>query len=384
MLTSEMVELIDAYSTAVVATVTAEGGAAASVKGTFVVEDDSHIAFGEIRSPGTVANLQANPTVEAVFTDVLTRRAVRVAGTAEIVDTAGDLELEFYVKWARFVPLMNRFVRITVERAEIIVSPSYDIGIGRAELVDSQLQRLDNLAGLERAPETAAVNGFGQPVGLPFDFRQPDPPATKPVSGQYCDVVALDAAAHEVDLFEAFAGADDDSDWTYLPYGPFHEFEPFSAWLHSVANLSDPVFYTIIEQRTGKATGVASYLRVAPPLASIEVGHIHLSRSLQRTAAATEAMYLMMRRAFAQGYRRYEWKCDKLNGPSRVAAKRLGFRFEGTFVQAAHYKGRNRDTAWFSVLDSEWPRLEAEFVRWLDPSNFDANGDQLTRLQATC
>lgn len=382
MLTPEMVDLIDGFSAAVVATVTADGRAAASVKGTFVVEDDCHVAFGDIRSPGTRTNLEANSSVEAVFTDVLSRQAVRVAGTAEILEEPGALGEVFDASWAPFRHLMGRFVRITVERAEIITSPSYDIDLRRGELIDTSLQRLDAIAHRGRSAATTSVNDHGQAVGASLDgFAAPDAPSTASMTGEHCTLVSLDVAAHGYQLFEAFVEASDDSDWTYLPYGPFANMDSFVAWVGSVEGLSDPVFFAILDNATGAAVGVASYLRVAPAVASIEVGNIHLSRRLQRTAAATEAMFLMMKRAFDAGYRRYEWKCDDLNGPSRAAANRLGFRYEGTFRQAVHYKGRNRDTAWHSILDSEWPRIEAEFTRWLDPFNFDAGGRQLSRLR---
>ena len=133
---------------------------------------------------------------------------------------------------------------------------------------------------------------------------------------------------------------------------------------------------------SGRAVGVASYLRIDPAAGAIEVGHINFSPRLQRTRAATESMYLMMKRVFDElGYRRYEWKCDSLNAPSRAAALRLGFQFEGVFRQALVYKGRNRDTAWFSILDREWPALAAAFERWLDPANFDEAGRQRERLR---
>lgn len=381
MLNQEMVDLIGEFSAAVVATVTPEGRAAASVKGTFVVEDECHIVFGEIRSPGTMANLGANNSVEAVFTDGLSRRALRVAGTAEVLDTVGGLRTLFVAKWEPFVSLMNRFVRITIERAEIITSPSYDIGLRRSELIDSNLQRVDSFAHRDRKSNPVVRNDLGQTVGASLDdFVAPGPPSTAPMVGEYCTLASLDVEAHAEELFEAFVDASDISDWTYLPYGPFASLALFVEWAKRLENLGDPVFFTILDHATGKASGMASYLRVAPSMGTLEVGHIHLSRQLQRTAPATEALYLMMKRAFDGGYRRYEWKCDDLNEPSRGAAKRLGFRYEGTFRQALHYKGRNRDTAWFSVLDTEWPRLEAEFTRWLDPSNFDASGQQLTRL----
>lgn len=146
---------------------------------------------------------------------------------------------------------------------------------------------------------------------------------------------------------------------------------------------NDPMFHAVVNDATGTAVGVATYLRIDPPNGAIEVGHINYSPRLQRKPAATEAMYLMMRRVFDElGYRRYEWKCDSLNAPSRAAAARLGFRYEGTFLQATVYKGRNRDTAWFAITDKEWPSVKAGFERWLDPANFDADGRQRAGLAA--
>ena len=148
--------------------------------------------------------------------------------------------------------------------------------------------------------------------------------------------------------------------WTYLVYGPFARLEDYRTWAEKMAPSDDPLFHAIIDQTTGKAVGIAAYLRIEPAVGVIEVGHIALSPLVQRTPAATEAMYLMMRRVFDElGYRRYEWKCDSLNAPSRAAAERLGFRFEGIFRQATIYKGRNRDTAWYSVIDQEWPARKA-------------------------
>ncbi len=197
--------------------------------------------------------------------------------------------------------------------------------------------------------------------------------------GRFVTLVRLDPQTHGRELFAAYATAPDDGDWTYLPYGPFPDVEAFLASASGWADETDPLFFTILDA-AGVAVGLASYLRIAPAVASIEVGHIHFSRALQGTAGATEAMYLMMQRAFESGYRRYEWKCDALNGPSRAAAERLGFTFEGIFRQATHYKGRNRDTAWFSITDEEWSTLRPRFETWLSPENFDADGNQRESL----
>jgi len=149
-----------------------------------------------------------------------------------------------------------------------------------------------------------------------------------------------------------------------------------------VTGEDDPMFYAIVRQRDGQPVGVASYLRIAPETGSIEVGNINFSPLLQRTPGATEAMVLMMKWAFKAGYRRYEWKCDALNAPSRRAALRLGLSYEGVFRQATTYKGRNRDTAWYAAIDAEWPKLEAAFATWLDPANFDGEAQQRQSLSA--
>jgi RimJ/RimL family protein N-acetyltransferase len=168
--------------------------------------------------------------------------------------------------------------------------------------------------------------------------------------------------------------------WTYLAYGPFASLTSYREWMQSVCKANDPLFFAVIDLKSRQPVGVASYLRIDPAVGSIEVGHLAYSPLLQRTPAATESMFLMMRQAFQLGYRRYEWKCDALNAPSRSAAERLGFTFEGIFRQATIYKQRNRDTAWYSIIDTEWPRLETAFQWWLDPANFDAQGKQQIRL----
>jgi RimJ/RimL family protein N-acetyltransferase len=203
------------------------------------------------------------------------------------------------------------------------------------------------------------------------------------MQGRLCRLEPLDAATHAAALHAAYATDREGRNWTYLPYGPFASAAEYAAWVESVQSREDPVFLAIIDLATQQPIGVASYLRVDPAMGSIEVGHLSYAPALQRTPASTEAMYLMMRRVFDElGYRRYEWKCDSLNAPSVAAAKRLGFRFEGIFRQAVVMKGRNRDTAWFSILDGEWPALRAAFEQWLDPANFDATGAQRQRLEA--
>ncbi len=225
------------------------------------------------------------------------------------------------------------------------------------------------------------LNQFGQPIGAAVARWTPPPaPPAEPMEGRSCRVEPLDPERHAGELFAANGRDVDSRNWTYLPYGPFETLADYRAWIDATCRQRDPLFHAIVERRTGRAVGVASYLRINPAEGSIEVGHLRFSRLLQRTPAATEAMYLMMRRAFELGYRRYEWKCDALNAPSRAAAERLGFTFEGVFRQATVYKGRNRDTAWFAVVDAEWPALRAGFERWLDPANFDPAGTQRSRL----
>jgi RimJ/RimL family protein N-acetyltransferase len=224
-------------------------------------------------------------------------------------------------------------------------------------------------------------NHLGQPIGFPLDhWKPPLVPPREPVTGRFCRLEPLMPEQHGAELHTANSLDRRGAMWTYLPYGPFETREEYLGWLRAYCLTRDPLFHAVIDLSTGKAAGVASYLRIDPPNGSIEVGHIAYSPLLQRTPAGTEAMFLMMQRAFQLGYRRYEWKCDALNGPSRTAAERLGFSFEGLFRQAAVYKGRNRDTAWYSVIDSEWPRLEEAFRRWLDPANFDEQGRQRTPL----
>lgn len=226
------------------------------------------------------------------------------------------------------------------------------------------------------------VNELGQPIGDPVANWQPAvPPPQSAMHGRSCTLVPLDASAHGADLFTAFSADLTGRNWTYLPYGPFADEASFTTWLSASAQSRDPLYHAVIDVQSGRAIGVASYLRIEPASGVIEVGHIHFSPHLQRTPLASEAMYLMMRRVFDElGYRRYEWKCDALNEPSRRAAERLGFSYEGTFQQAVMYKGRNRDTAWFSIIDKEWPAIRTAFENWLAQDNFDADGRQRTSL----
>jgi RimJ/RimL family protein N-acetyltransferase len=227
------------------------------------------------------------------------------------------------------------------------------------------------------------LNHLNQPVGEPLpDWQPPAFPPRTPLAGHSCTLEPLSVEKHASDLFAANQRDAEGRSWTYLPYGPFATFTDYEAWLRHSAGETDPLFYTIVDKTSGRATGIASYLRINPAGGSIEVGHLNFSPLLQGTRAATEAMFLMMERAFALGYRRYEWKCNALNHPSRRAALRLGFTFEGIFRQALVVKGHNRDTAWFSIIDREWPALRVAFSRWLAPGNFDAQGRQRVALSA--
>jgi RimJ/RimL family protein N-acetyltransferase len=232
------------------------------------------------------------------------------------------------------------------------------------------------------------MNPEAQPTGQPLPNWSPRPvPPRTVMTGRFCRLEPLDPARHAQDLFAANKLDASGLNWTYLFVGPFAEFGSYRAWLEQVAKSDDPLFHTIIDRKTEKAVGVATFMRIDRPNGVIEVGNINYSPLLQRTPVATEAMFLMMARVFDElGYRRYEWKCDSLNAPSRAAALRLGFQFEGIFRQAVIYKGRNRDTAWFSMIDSEWPALKRAYEQWLAPGNFDAEGRQrckLTELIAT-
>lgn len=222
------------------------------------------------------------------------------------------------------------------------------------------------------------------PIGdpLPGWTPRPHPPAT-PMAGSFCRVEPLDPTRHATDLFAAFAADRDGRMWTYLAYGPFATAGAYRDWLESAAAGRDPLFHAIVDLRTGRAAGAAAWLRIDPMNGVLEIGHIALSPRLQRTTAATEAIWLLLRRAFAElGYRRCEWKCDALNAASCRAARRLGFSYEGTFRQAAIYKSRNRDTAWFAIIDKDWPTLDRAFRAWLDPANFDTTGRQRQGLAA--
>jgi RimJ/RimL family protein N-acetyltransferase len=226
-------------------------------------------------------------------------------------------------------------------------------------------------------------NVLGQPVGTDLPGWAPPPwPPREAMEGRYCRLEPVSAARHAEALFTAFAEDAEGRNWTYLPYGPFGGLDSFTAWVDTYCTSDDPLFFTIVDNARARPLGLASYCRITPAAGTIEVGHIHYAEALKRSRVATEAMFLMADAAFRLGYRRYEWKCDALNAPSKAAAERLGFRPEGVHRQATVYKGRSRDTAWFSILDSEWPALRDAFEAWLDEGNFDASGMQRSSLRS--
>lgn len=211
------------------------------------------------------------------------------------------------------------------------------------------------------------------------NWKIPDVPNFTEISGRYAKLVRLSANEHAAHLYRAFDGHD--HIWDYLPYGPFNSSAQYFRFASDLSMNTDPYFLAVQNKETGQCMGVQSYLRISPEAGSIELGHICLSPSVQRTPTPTEAFFLMMQWAFDHGYRRFEWKCDALNMPSRRAAQRLGLSFEGIFRQAMVVKNRNRDTAWFAAIDSEWPALQEAFNAWLSPSNFDDRGQQKESLR---
>lgn len=226
--------------------------------------------------------------------------------------------------------------------------------------------------------QVTRMNEFGQRVGDELAGWEPPPfPPSKPLLGRTVKLEALDWSSHGQGLFHAFADAPDGF-WTYMPFGPFEDPTDLRTAVESIVGYPDWLPYGVVVD--GQPLGFASYLRINPAEGVIEIGSLAFSSSLQRTTAATEGLYLMIRNAFELGYRRCEWKCDDLNEPSIAAGRRLGFRYEGTFRNATHYKGRSRDTAWFSIVDTEWPLLDSAYRNWLSPENFDELGIQLTSL----
>ena len=227
------------------------------------------------------------------------------------------------------------------------------------------------------------LNEFNQPIGQRVpNWRPLERPATKPLVGNFCHLEPIDINNHSNQLFSNLSADNSGESWTYLPYGPFPTIVEFEEWLKETIADRDTLLYAIMDVNNKQPIGIAGFLRINSAHGTIEVGHLHYSTFLRQSPAATDAMYLMMSYAFDElHYRRYEWKCHSLNQPSRNAALRLGFTFEGIFRQCNVFKDRNRDTAWFSVIDSEWPELKEKFKRWLSRDNFDERGKQKVRLQ---
>ncbi|MHB0775648.1 GNAT family N-acetyltransferase [Halomonas sp. WWR20] len=233
------------------------------------------------------------------------------------------------------------------------------------------------------------ANRFDQPIGSVVpEWQPPGRPGATPMKGRFCRLEPLDAERHASSLWSAWqlSGPQLPEDragearWTYLGGRPFDNLESCYGWLHQRSMSPDPTFMAVIDVDSGDALGVAAWLNVVPEHGTVELGHLSFSARLSRTSAATEALVLMMAHVFALGYRRLEWKCDALNAPSRRAAQRLGFQFEGIFRQHRVVSGHNRDSAWYSLLDTEWPKLQPLFMRWLAPENFDARGRQRISL----
>jgi RimJ/RimL family protein N-acetyltransferase len=220
-------------------------------------------------------------------------------------------------------------------------------------------------------------------LGAPLDWRPAARPERRPLEGELVTLEPLDPGAHAAALFGASSGPAEAGLWDYLTVGPFASERDFARWAAAAAASDDPLFFAIVERVSRRASGVCSYLRITPEHGVIEIGNIWFARRLQRTRPATEAIFLLARHVFDElGYRRLEWKCDALNAPSRRAAERFGFGFEGVFGQHMVVKGRNRDTAWYALLDHEWPSARRAFELWLAPGNFDPEDRQRRSLRA--
>ncbi|MHA6759443.1 GNAT family N-acetyltransferase [Streptacidiphilus sp. PAMC 29251] len=222
------------------------------------------------------------------------------------------------------------------------------------------------------------LNEYDQPIGEPVpDWSPRRLPAEVTLKGDHCRLEPLNADRHAAELHAAYSAGSDQRDWTYMFIGPFEQAQDYRRYVEEAAAGSDPRHYAVIDLADDRAVGTLSLMRQDPAHGVVEVGNVMFSPAMKRRPISTEAQFLAMRYAFDDlGYRRYEWKCDSLNAPSRTTAERLGFTFEGIFRQALVYKGRNRDTAWYSVTDTEWPAIERAFQAWLAPENFDEQGVQ--------
>jgi RimJ/RimL family protein N-acetyltransferase len=219
-------------------------------------------------------------------------------------------------------------------------------------------------------------------LGFAVKFKKAKLPSKKKLVGKYCFLEPINIRKHSKDLYKNYSLDKKNVIWTYLPYGPFKSHGSFKKWLKSFCLNKDPFFYAIYSKKHNQYCGMASYLRITPEHGSIEVGHINYSPILQNTTEGTETMYLMMKNAFeVLGNRRYEWKCNNLNSASKYAAERLGFKFEGIFRQMFIFKGRNRDTAWYSTINKEWPNYKKKYLFYLKKSNFTKTNRQRKRLK---
>lgn len=227
------------------------------------------------------------------------------------------------------------------------------------------------------------LNEFDQPIGQKIEtWQETAKPGRETMQGQYCRIEFLDIDKHAAKLFVALTHNNPGDSWTYLPYGPFSNVNEFCDWIKKVECLPDEQLYAILDEKTQEPIGICGFLRINPTHGSIEIGHIHFSSQLKKTPAATEAIYLMMHKVFDElNYRRCEWKCHSLNLASIKAAKRLGFTYEGLFRQSHVIKNHNRDTMWFSIIDSEWPQIKNRILKWLSNSNFDNKGHQKVSLR---
>ena len=219
-------------------------------------------------------------------------------------------------------------------------------------------------------------------LGFAVKFKKAKLPSKKKLIGKYCFLEPINIRKHSKDLYKNYSLDKKNVIWAYLPYGPFKSHGSFKKWLKSFCLNKDPFFYAIYSKKHNQYCGMASYLRITPEHGLIEVGHINYSPILQNTTEGTETMYLMMKNAFeVLGNRRYEWKCNNLNSASKYAAERLGFKFEGIFRQMFIFKGRNRDTAWYSIIDKEWPNYKKKYLFYLKKSNFTKTNRQRKRLK---
>lgn len=226
------------------------------------------------------------------------------------------------------------------------------------------------------------TNKYGQPIGFPLSDWQPAPfPTRTPISGHHCNLLPLEIS-HCDDLLEAFSRAPDDRDWTWLGAGRPNCLQEMQLWVENKINDPGLVAWAVAEINSGLAVGVVCFSNIDVVNGALEIGHVTWSPKMQRTAMGTEAIFLLLKKAFSLGYRRVAWRCDSLNLASRNAAERLGFTFEGRFRQAMTRKQRNRDTDWLSIIDIEWPIVESSLSGWLSPGNFTACGEQKRKLKS--